>query len=443
MLVGSAWFAAAIAAGCGTSGSPASSGDAGIASDTGGSVESGTDSAGPGGDAGGDVAPVADAKRESDSSTGGDGSIEVPSCPSGQRPFLLRNQCTQAVQVALTAGATTAKCGAGGTCSSVGTCNTSNGLCYWPLPDLGPSQGRLAPGDALTVCFEAPVAGLGTQWSGNLAVRTGCNSSGQGCPPQPTTVAEFTLADQAASPPGTDYYDVSIINGLDVAMSMAPAAGTYAAQSADPYSCGAPGASSASGTLGACTWSVKPVVGGTDQTTWARAVVPGGASCSSDADCTAPSLCGLAQNGASFTRVCGAPLGWWTADQICGVDLGFGAPYDCASTVQNTNGSTSTYAQLYGCVGPEQGQSCYSTAATADCCGCGTDATAWPKTTGSGFTCHGDNPRWQSVAEPWLAFLKQACPTAYVYPFDDATSTFTCGRASNATGVAYVVTFCP
>jgi hypothetical protein len=41
------------------------------------------------------------------------------------------------------------------------------------------------------------------------------------------------------------------------------------------------------------------------------------------------------------------------------------------------------------------------------------------------------------------AFLKQACPTAYVYPFDDATSTFTCRRASNATGVAYVVTFCP
>src|SRR6185437_14558581 len=117
------------------------------------------------------------------------------------------------------------------------------GLCYWPLPDLGPSQGQLAPGGTLTVWFEAPVAGLGTQWSGNLAVRTGCDASGQSCPPQPTTLAEFTLANQAATPPGTDFYDVSIINGLDVGMSMAPVAGTYAAQGADPYSCGAPGAS--------------------------------------------------------------------------------------------------------------------------------------------------------------------------------------------------------
>jgi hypothetical protein len=301
----------------------------------------------------------------------------------------------------------------------------------------------LAPGDALDVCFGAPVAGQGTQWSGNLAARTACGANGQSCPPQPTTLAEFTLANQAAGPPGTDFYDVSVINGVGVAMSMAPIVGTFAAQGSTPYSCGAPGASSGSGGLGGCSWSVSPVVGGTDETTWAHAVAPGGASCSSDADCTAPSRCGLAQGGGSFTHTCGTPLGWWTADQICGVDPGFGAPYDCASTVQNANGSTSTYAQLFACVGPEQGQSCYSTGATQDCCGCGTNAAAWPKATGPGFACRNDNPRWQGVAEPWLAFLKQACPTAYVYPFDDATSTFTCGRAQSVASVAYVVTFCP
>lgn len=447
LVVGCASFVVAPAAACGSSGTAASSGDGGVATETGSDSGGGVDSAGPGEggnagqDASEDTAP-ADAKGGSDARPDADGGIDVPSCPAGQRPFLLRNQCTQAVQVALTAGATTAVCGAGGTCSP-GTCNTSNNLCYWPLPDLGPSQGRLAPGGTLTVCFEAPVTGLGTQWSGNLAVRTECDASGQSCPPQPATLAEFTLANQAASPPGTDFYDVSIINGLDVGMSMAPVAGTYAAHGGDPYSCGAPGASSASGALDPCSWSVQPVVGGTDETTWARAVAPGGASCTSDADCAAPSQCGLAQNGALFTHTCGAPLGWWTADQICGVDSSFGAPYDCTSTVQNANGSTSTYTQLYACAGPEQSQSCYSTGATTDCCGCGTDAAAWPKTTGAGFTCHADNPRWQSIAEPWLAFLKQACPTAYVYPFDDATSTFTCDRAPSAAGVAYVVTFCP
>ncbi|HEX8796479.1 MAG TPA: thaumatin family protein [Polyangiaceae bacterium] len=435
---------AALVGGCGSSSASGSSvGDAGEGQDAAAFDAGGTaDGRGPGGDAALEAASPTDAPTGTDTGSASDGSAGPPACPSGKRPFRLVNRCTQSVQVALTAGATTTACGSNGTCAPVGTCNTSNGLCYWPLPDLGPSHGEMAPGASLTVCFDAPVAGLSTQWSGNLAARIGCDASGN-CPPQPTTLAEFTLADQTASPPGTDFYDVSIINGLDVGMSMAPVGGTFAAQGGDPYSCAGAGASTSSGSLGACSWSVKPIVGGTDETTWARAVVPGGASCSSDTDCSAGSSCGLAQDGASFTHSCGASLGWWTADQICGVDPGFGAPYDCASTVTNANGTTSTYAQLFGCTGPAQGQSCYSTGAAADCCGCGTDAPAWPKTMAPGFACQNDNPRWQSVAEPWLAFLKQACATAYVYPFDDATSTFTCAPSSNVSPVSYVITFCP
>ena len=81
----------------------------------------------------------------------------------------------------------------------------------------------------------------------------------------------------------------------------------------------------------------------------ARAVAPGGASCTSDASCTGGSLCGLAQDGGSFTQTCGAPLGWWTADQICVINSGFGAPYNCGSTVQNSDGSTSTSAASCRC----------------------------------------------------------------------------------------------
>ncbi|CAM9239536.1 unnamed protein product, partial [Hapterophycus canaliculatus] len=27
---------------------------------------------------------------------------------------------------------------------------------------------------------------------------------------------------------------------------------------------------------------------------------------------------------------------------------------------------------------------------------------------------------------PWAAHLKKACPTAYTFPYDDQTSTYTC-----------------
>jgi hypothetical protein len=372
-----------------------------------------------------------------------DASLPPPTCTGGQRPFLVVNGCSQPVQIVVTAGATSAACGAGDTCAPVGTCNTSNDLCYWPLPDLGANGGLLVPGASQTVCFEAPIAGQNTQWSGNLAGQLGCASGSASCPPQPVTLAEFTLANQTTSPPGTDFYDVSVINGMDVSMSMVPVAGTFTAQQGDPYSCGGPGATSSTSSLGACSWNVQPTVHGTDETTWTRAVVPGGSACTSDTQCSGGTRCGLSQHGASFSQTCGAPLGWWTADQICGVDPSFGAPYDCASAVQNSNATTSTYTQLFQCSGPEQSQSCYSNGATKDCCGCGTDSADWPKTTGPGFSCKNDNPNWQSVAEPWLAFLKKACPTAYVYPFDDATSTFTCTGANGSTPVSYVVTFCP
>jgi hypothetical protein len=161
-----------------------------------------------------------------------------------------------------------------------------------------------------------------------------------------------------------------------------------------------------------------------------------------------------------FAQVCGTQIAWWTADQICGASIDtstpFGAPLNCASTVTNSDQSTSTYTNLYICTqpsgstNPEQAQSCYSNGAVVDCCGCATSASAplskdWPKVFSPSFPgkdngCFNNNPNWASIAQPWLVFLKQACPTAYTYPFDDATSTFTCsGSASNPP--AYNVTF--
>lgn len=46
------------------------------------------------------------------------------------------------------------------------------------------------------------------------------------------------------------------------------------------------------------------------------------------------------------------------------------------------------------------------------------------------------------MAETFARVFKDACPTAYSFPYDDPTSTFTC-RPATAAGVGYRVTFCP
>ena len=40
--------------------------------------------------------------------------------------------------------------------------------------------------------------------------------------------------------------------------------------------------------------------------------------------------------------------------------------------------------------------------------------------------------------------MKKACPTAYTYPFDDMSSTFTCANyVDGVNQVDYEITFCP
>lgn len=40
--------------------------------------------------------------------------------------------------------------------------------------------------------------------------------------------------------------------------------------------------------------------------------------------------------------------------------------------------------------------------------------------------------------------MKKACPTAYTYPYDDMSSTFTCKNViDGVNSVNYEITFCP
>jgi len=40
--------------------------------------------------------------------------------------------------------------------------------------------------------------------------------------------------------------------------------------------------------------------------------------------------------------------------------------------------------------------------------------------------CVNANPTWLTNVLPTLKWMKQACPSAYTYPYDDMSSTFTC-----------------
>lgn len=111
--------------------------------------------------------------------------------------------------------------------------------CYWDLPPeaSGNTDRILAPGKSFRYpLFETE---SDVRWSGNIWASTGCDEANGGiagcatgvcfgtdnnvhCPAYvgpggPTTKAEFTLSDS-----GTDYYDVSAIDGVNLGMTIAP-----------------------------------------------------------------------------------------------------------------------------------------------------------------------------------------------------------------------------
>jgi len=98
------------------------------------------------------------------------------------------------------------------------------------------------------------------------------------------------------------------------------------------------------------------------------------------------------------------------------------------------------------------GQSCYidyydsQVVPSAWCNGCPTEFNNipgnenWPS---PADPCLNSNPDWVSVAEPLVEGFKEACPSAYSFPFDDPTSTFQCTNDTQTNSMAYQVTFCP
>lgn len=415
----------------------------------------------------------------------------------GTRTFNFVNNCSQDLAFAMNGGGlgisgctTNADCDAKthlpGAFACGVTANAGAGGCFWKNP--APTDGNFVitkNGGTATVYLTEysytytppaipsnPNPGSVTAvWSGNVSGRSGCTSTTPGscetaycgststqangnCAPGvgfqvPASLIEMTLE------PSTDSYDLSVINGLNVPMSMTPASGTTS--STNPYTCGSPGlttsqGSGGTGTLGGCGWGLGTTVPSVSYV-WVANQGSSPTTCTTNGDCTGgvdkTLACGLSlysiQNNIS-TTYCGKWLGYWTADEVCGTNSSYNkSPYNCTTAADGG----STYTQMYMCAGSPSvyNNSCYSNGATSACCGCQNWQSAPTSLTvpsnSSVLQCQASNTTWGTNALSTVSWIKTACPSSYVYPFDDKSSSFTCSNSSTANNVNYTITFCP
>ncbi len=242
----------------------------------------------------------------------------------GTRNLNLKNSCSIPVRVGFTSGAIPGKsCGSSADCPSNGVCHSETSLCYYPsfLPggylDLSKGEGR-----NLSVNVNA-----GELYSGAIFVSTGCDTYGNACETGicrnkhcdlftgavgPHTRAEFTF-----DPKNVDFYDISLMHGVNVPMSMTPTGGN---KQGDSYSCGGAGSTVSTNNLPKCTYSYNSVVNNVDQITNILFVAPSDLNnlktCVSDNDCSGGAKCGLAAGrdptGLPTTevlKVCGNSVG--------------------------------------------------------------------------------------------------------------------------------------
>ncbi|MGE3674070.1 MAG: thaumatin family protein [Polyangiaceae bacterium] len=157
-------------------------------------------------------------------SSGGTGGT---SSPDGVRQIRFVNQCSQTIWV-----------------------GALNAAPEYELPESGGFE--LSAGSDHTIV-------LPEHWGGRFWGRTGCQFDGSGnghcdsgdCGNRlacsgaggqtPATLAEFTFAGHA----GLDFYDISLVDGYNLPLTIRPVAGTFNPRGeGDPYDCGSPGCNS-------------------------------------------------------------------------------------------------------------------------------------------------------------------------------------------------------
>lgn len=407
----------------------------------------------------------------------------VASLPTG-RTITFNNQCNFPVRFSLNGGALPAPFSSSNCPSPFADPNPTTGLCYWH--NWGPADNNLQLAafgtgiDTETVTIPNPTfASQGILWSGNMSASTGCPSSGpcqyvtcgNNSPTTPCAVSQgflqpATQAEITMLTTDVDTYDVEVINGFHIPISMQPTHPDGSAMASSNYTCGTPGNKDPAPGFGACNWQgAAPPSAGTNISGYYW-VTSGGNSCNINSgifSCTSGQLCGLDYQ---FNQRCGSFLGYWSADEVCSkpnLPSAVSTFFKCNQPLQPTPESPaggfpsgSTLYQLMACTVPSGAtnplfNSCYlnyskySSGQIATCCGCVDWWTAGVSANSNTSSCGTQvDPQWTGNIQPQIQWMKQACPTVYTYPFDDATSKFTCSNnvpgSPNTTG--YTVTFC-
>jgi hypothetical protein len=387
------------------------------------------------------------------------------------RSVKFTNNCTFPVYFSLSGGQLNgASCTGGATCPTGTACDSTNGNCYWTNYAPIDNNFQLASGGGTeTVSIPATAADPNIQWSGAMSASLNCapggcaqadcsNSTGStvtACSPgigftPPVTQAEFTMNLSKA-----DAYDVEVINGYTIPVAVTPTPYVTASN----YNCGTPGNAVAANGFGACNWASA-----TPPSVAYYRVTSSTTHCSAKSDCASTQLCGLDDTFAF--QMCGNFLGYWSADEACGKNATAADPFfNCNTPVTGQFYPANTVlSELMLCKVPAGSisptfNSCYltyngdSTSLVDTCCGCvdwwtsgvsGANSNA-QSCTQVGAASPQANPTWLSSIQTQVEWLKLACPSDYVYPFDDKTSGFSCTNnlpaATNTVG--YNVTFCP
>ena len=379
-----------------------------------------------------------------------------------------------------------------GTCTGgcpSGTSCSVDGKCYWtnyPPQSTAVATNLLADGASVSQTIPATATDPTVQWSGNFSASLGCtgthtsgscvqatcfNQGGASCAPgkgfsQPATQAEFTFLLN-----GADSYDVETINGFHIPISVTPVYSVVPAVPAvaNNYTCNVAAGNPAASGFGVCNWSAA--VPPTTYYNWVTSNANGG--CASCPASSTTQVCGL---DSSFNYGCGKFLGYWSANEVCGssnvpaaIQTAFGCNIPLTSlTPKGFFPSGYTLYQLMSCAVPKNDpnptfNSCYKTYPSSQvpannqiqCCGCkdwwtvpgiGTNSNSnTTSCTKPGKSSPQTDPVWNTYVQPTVEWMKKACPSAYVYQFDDETSTFTCTNTLNGmpNSTSYIITFCP
>lgn len=390
-------------------------------------------------------------------------------------------------------------------CPNFTDCNTQTGLCYWGTPNLdstGAQPSTMQIQNKGSMVFQIPsmpVTNAGYVWKGSVLGRTGCTGTGSACATgncdgvgsngvcpigkggnPPATQAEMTLHANSG-----DFYDVEIINGFNIPVSMSPDQGVP--NDTDAYYCrtaGEPISATIQGSLtnNQCTWEFTMQSyqeGGQEEASMENYIMlhnfvtSGGAACTSQSYCQQHSangtVCGISQdNKTTGTKTCGQLLGFWSTSQLCSENP---AAYNTVLNCQ-ASGSGATNLQWLGCNGGNATNSCYGKSPVdQQCCGCPYWSAANSKATqppqafnylanilGGNFVlypnsqgeyCKAYSSYWiNNVMLPDLIWMKRGCSSAYTFPYDDASATFICSNAKEtsqdtANTQNYTITFCP